>query len=542
MSTQCFHHATFAPIPRMSVALRPRCWLCAASLAGLVSCAVGPNFHKPSAPKDAGYTTAALPDATASTPVPGGDAQRFIAGQDVPLAWWEAFGSPALNSMVEKAFRANPTVTSAQAALRQAQEMVYAQQGYFYPSVSADYNFERQKLAGNVSGSTAPGVQGNGTALTAVQSQAAPYNEPLYYNFHTATLTVGFTPDVFGLNRRKVESLDAQAQVQRFNLEATYISLASNVVAAAIQEASIRAQLEATEEIIGHNEKLLAVIKDKLTWGYAMQVDVAAQELQLAQARALLAPLQLQFEQTRDLLRVLIGNLPNQEISETFELSSLTLPTQLPVSLPSKIIEQRPDVRAAEEQLRSANAQVGVAIANMLPQFTITGAIGGTATQFSQLFAHGGTFWTLIGDATQPIFQGGTLWHTKRAADEALRQAAAQYQSTVLTAYQNVADTLHALVSDADALAADAEAARAAKVLLDLTQLRSKNGYVDYPTELAAAIAYQQAVLSLAQAQGTRFGDTAALYQALGGGWWNRKTAAGSVQSSGVTSRLVALN
>jgi NodT family efflux transporter outer membrane factor (OMF) lipoprotein len=511
-------------------------------LAGLVSCAVGPNFHKPPAPKDAGYTTAALPDATASTPVPGGDAQRFIAGQDVPLAWWEAFGSPALNSLVEKAFRANPTVTSAQAALRQAQEMVYAQQGYFYPSVSADYNFERQKLAGNVSGSTAPGVQGNGTALTAVQSQAAPYNEPLYYNFHTATLTVGFTPDVFGLNRRKVESLDAQAQVQRFNLEATYISLASNVVAAAIQEASIRAQLEATKEIIGHNEKLLAVIKDKLTWGYAMQVDVAAQELQLAQARALLAPLQLQFEQTRDLLRVLIGNLPNQEISETFELSSLTLPTQLPVSLPSKIIEQRPDVRAAEEQLRSANAQVGVAIANMLPQFTITGAIGGTATQFSQLFAHGGTFWTLIGDATQPIFQGGTLWHTKRAADEALRQAAAQYQSTVLTAYQNVADTLHALVSDADALAADAEAARAAKVLLDLTQLRSKNGYVDYPTELAAAIAYQQAVLSLAQAQGTRFGDTAALYQALGGGWWNRKTAAGSVQSSGVTSRLVALN
>jgi len=511
-------------------------------LAGLVSCAVGPNFHKPPAPKDAGYTTAALPDATASTPVPGGDAQRFIAGQDVPLAWWEAFGSPALNSLVEKAFRANPTVTSAQAALRQAQEMVYAQQGYFYPSVSADYNFERQKLAGNVSGSTAPGVQGNGTALTAVQSQAAPYNEPLYYNFHTATLTVGFTPDVFGLNRRKVESLDAQAQVQRFNLEATYISLASNVVAAAIQEASIRAQLEATEEIIGHNEKLLAVIKDKLTWGYAMQVDVTAQELQLAQARALLAPLQLQFEQTRDLLRVLIGNLPNQEISETFELSSLTLPTQLPVSLPSKIIEQRPDVRAAEEQLRSANAQVGVAIANMLPQFTITGAVGGTATQFSQLFAHGGTFWTLIGDATQPIFQGGTLWHTKRAADEALRQAAAQYQSTVLTAYQNVADTLHALVSDADALAADAEAARAAKVLLDLTQLRSKNGYVDYPTELAAAIAYQQAVLSLAQAQGTRFGDTAALYQALGGGWWNRKTAAGSVQSSGVTSRLVALN
>jgi NodT family efflux transporter outer membrane factor (OMF) lipoprotein len=339
---------------------------------------------------------------------------------------------------------------------------------------------------------------------------------------------------VFGLNRRKVESLDAQAQVQHFELEAAYLTLASNVVAAAIQEASTRAQIKATEEIIAHNEKLLAIMRDKLTFGYAMQTDVATQELQLAQAKALLAPLHLQFEQTRDLLRVLIGNLPNQEIPETFELSSLTLPTQLPLSLPSKIIEQRPDVRAAEEQLRSANAQVGVAIANMLPQFTITGTAGGAATQFAQMFAHGGTFWTLIGDATQPIFQGGTLWHTKRAADEALRQAAAQYQSTVLTAYQNVADSLHALVADADALAADAEAARAAKVLLDVTQQRQKSGYVDYPAELAAAIAYQQAVLSLAQAQATRFGDTAALYQALGGGWWNRKTAAEANFGSGV--------
>jgi len=526
--------------PFMPITVRPY-FLCAASLAGLVGCAVGPNFHKPAAPKDAGYATQPLPDATASSPGPGGDAQRLVLGQDVPYAWWEAFGSPALNSLVEKAFRANPTVTAAQAALRQAQQMVYAQQGYFYPSVSADYNFERQRLAGNVSGSSAPGVQGNGSAITAVQNTSPPYNEPLYYNFHTATVTVGFTPDVFGSNRRKVESLDAQAEVQRFELEATYLSLAANVVAAAIQEASTRAQINATQEIIGQNEKLLRVVEDKFNLGYAMKIDVATAELQLAQAKALLAPLQNQFEQTRDLLRELTGNLPNQEISETFELSALTLPTELPLSLPSKIIEQRPDVRAAEQQLRSANAQVGVAIAAMLPQFTITGAAGGTATQFSQLFGPGGPFWTLIGDATQPIFAGGTLWHTKRAADEALHQAAAQYQSTVLTAYQNVADSLHALLADADALAADAQAERAAKVLLEMTRQRSKSGYTDYPTELAAAIAYQQAVLSLAQAQATRFGDTAALYQALGGGWWNRKTAAGSIPGGGVPSSAAVL-
>jgi NodT family efflux transporter outer membrane factor (OMF) lipoprotein len=480
---------------------------CAAVIAG---CAVGPNFHAPAAPKDAGYTSAPLPAATAAVDVPGGDAQRFVDGLAVQYRWWESFNSPAINSLVEKALRANPSVAAAKAALGQAQELVYAQQGYFFPSVSADYNFERQKLAGNLSGSSAPGVQGNGTPITAVQSATPPYNEPLYFNFHTATLTVGFTPDVFGLNRRKVESLDAQKDMQRFELEATYISLASNVVAAAIQEASTRAQLKATREIIADNEKSLDVMREKFKLGFAMRIDLANQEL------------------NRDLIRALVGNLPNQDVVETVELASLTLPAELPVSLPAKIIEQRPDVRAAAEQLRSANAQVGVALAQMLPQFNITGTVGGTATQFSQMFTHGGPFWTLIGDVSQPLFQGGTLLHTKRAADQALRQAAAQYQSTVLQAYQNVADTLHAIVSDADALSAAAAAERAARALLDSTRQRASAGYTDYLTDLAAAMAYQQSVLSLAQAQAMRFGDTAALYQALGGGWWNRKTAVSS--------------
>jgi NodT family efflux transporter outer membrane factor (OMF) lipoprotein len=339
---------------------------------------------------------------------------------------------------------------------------------------------------------------------------------------------VGFVPDVFGANRRKVESLDAQARMQRFELEATYITLASNVVAAAIQEASMRAQIAATKEIIDHNEKSLNLLRDKFQLGYAMRIDVAAQEVALAQAKQLLPPLQKQFEQTRDLIRALIGNLPNQETEETFELASLKLPPQLPLSLPSKIIEQRPDVRAAEEQLRSANAQVGVAIAAMLPQFSIAGTYGGTATQFNQMFRSGGPFWTLVGDVSQPVFDGGTLLHTKRAADQALRQAAAQYQTTVITAYQNVADTLHAMLSDADGLAAAVEEERAAKVTLDLTRQRMLDGYTDDLTDLATGMAYQQTTLSLVQAQATRFGDTAALFQALGGGWWNRKAALSS--------------
>lgn len=500
--------------------------------AGLVAgCAVGPNFHKPSAPAGAGYATAPLPEVTASANVLGGDAQRFVTGQDVSFKWWEAYGSPALNSLVEKAFHANPSIAAAQAALRQAQELVYAQQGYFFPTVAANYQFERQKLAGNLSGSSAPGAQGNGDNIAAYQNAPSsptytgspPYNLPLYFNFHTAQFTVGFVPDVLGGNRRKVESLDAQAQAQRFQLEATYVTLASNVVAAAIQEASIREQIAATHQIIDYNEKSLAILLDKYKLGYAMRIDVAAQEAQLAQAKALLPPLEKQFEQTRDLIRALVGNLPNQDVEQTFDLASLKLPQDLPLSLPAKIIEQRPDVRAAEQQLRSANAEVGVALAAMLPQFSISGTYGGTATEFSQMFQSGGPFWTLVSDVSQPLFAGGTLLHTKRAANQALLQAAAQYQTTVITAYQNVADTLHAMVSDAKGLAAAVEAERAAKVTLDLTREKMQDGYTDYLTDLLAEMAYQQALLNRVQAQATRFGDTAALYQALGGGWWNRK-------------------
>ena len=510
----------------MTLSLRSGVMLSLLGLAG--GCAVGPNFHKPAPPKEAGYTTAPLPDKTTGSPGAAGDAQTFLMGRDVDYKWWEAFGSPQLNTLVERSFRANPTVRAAQAALRQAEEMVYAQEGYFFPSVSADYNFERQKLAGNLAGSTAPGVQGNGTSIVAYQNPSPAttvHNQPLFYNFHTATVTVGFVPDVFGANRRKVESLEAQAEMQRFELEATYISLAANVVAAGIQEASTRAQIKATHAIIQHNEKSVAILRDKVQHGYASGVDLASQELELAQAKALLPPLHKQFEQNRDLIRELVGNLPDQDVSETFEIESLELPAELPVSVPSKLIEQRPDIRAAEANLRSANANVGVAIAAMLPAFNITGTAGGTATEFSQMFASGGPFWTLIGDVSQPIFQGGTLWHTERAARQALNEAAAQYQSTVLQAYENVADTLHAVVIDADALTAAVAAEQAAKTAEDLAQRRLDTGYGDYLSELAAAMAYQQAVLNEVQARAMRLGDTAALYQALGGGWWNRKAS-----------------
>jgi NodT family efflux transporter outer membrane factor (OMF) lipoprotein len=495
------------------------------SVAALAAgCAVGPRYHRPAAPTNAGYAPAPLPETSASAPVHGGEAQRLVSGRDIPFEWWELFKSPALNALVERAFKANPTIAAAQAALVQAQELVYAQQGYFFPTVAANYDFERQKIAGNLTLDNAPGVEGNGdNLLPPVQDlNNYPHTHPLFYDLHTAQITVGFVPDVFGANYRQVETLAAQTEVQRFALEATYITLASNVVAAAIQEASVRAQIEATRQIIAADEKSLQILRDQFRLGFAMRVDVAAQETALAQAKATLPPLQKQFEQTRDLIRALVGQLPNQEVPETFELDALQLPPELPLSLPAKIIEQRPDVRAAEAQLHAANAQVGAAVAAMLPQLSITGAYGGNADQFAWMFRKGGPFWNLVGNVTQPLFEGGTLLHRKRAADDALKQAAAQYQSSVVTAYQNVADTLHASLSDADALAANVRAESAARVTYDLTRRQMDTGYVNYLTLLSAETAYQQALLNRVQAQATRYGDTVALFQALGGGWWNR--------------------
>ena len=493
-------------------------------------CAVGPSYHRPEAPANAGYAPVPLPQSSASAPVHGGEAQRLMGGRDIPFEWWELFKSPVLNALVERAFRANPTISSAQAALVHAQELVYAQQGYFFPTVAANYAFQRTKIAGNVTVDDSPGTQGNGDNLNPplLDLNHFPHTAPLYYDYHTAQLTVGFVPDVFGANWRQVEALAAQTEAQQFALEATYITLASNVVAAAIQEAALRAQIEATRQIIAADEKSVGVLRDQFRLGYAMGIDVAAQETALAQARATLPPLEEQFEQTRDLIRALVGQLPNQDVAETFELDALQLPPELPVSLPARIIEQRPDVRAAEAQLHAANAQVGVAVAAMLPQISITGAYGGNADQFAWMFRKGGPFWSLVGGVTQPIFEGGTLLHRKRAADQALKQAAAQYQSSVLTAFQNVADTLHASLSDADALAANVRAENAAKVTYDLTRRQMEVGYVNYLILLNAETTYQQALILRVQAQATRYGDTVALFQALGGGWWNRKHAPGS--------------
>jgi NodT family efflux transporter outer membrane factor (OMF) lipoprotein len=327
-------------------------------------------------------------------------------------------------------------------------------------------------------------------------NEIAPVPNSNNFNFSLFTPQVGvsYVPDVFGLNRRTVESLKAQEQQTRFALAATHITLSSNVAAAAFQEASLRGQIEATRELTTINTNMLRILRNQFQAGYASELDVAGQELQLAQIAATLPPLIKQLAQQRDLLAVLSGGFPNNDLTEKFELANLQLPQELPVSLPSQLVEQRPDVRQAEENMHSASALIGVAVANRLPSFALTADLGTMALALGGIFAGGNGFWDAGASITQPIFQGGTLLHRERAARAAYTQAAEQYRSTVLTAFQNVADTLNALQQDADGLKAAAAAKNASAVTLDLANRQYQSGYVNNLALLLAEQAYQQAL------------------------------------------------
>jgi NodT family efflux transporter outer membrane factor (OMF) lipoprotein len=469
-----------------------------------LGCTVGPDFQRPTAPADTGYTPEPL-TRTASVNIRGGAAQRFVPDRDIPGDWWTLFRSPALNRLVEQSLRANPDLDAAQAALRQAQENLYAGQGALFPQANFNFQAEKQRFSG---------------------AEFGQPNTHSIFGLVTPTLNISYVPDVFGGTRRQIESLGAQAEYQRFQLEATYLTLTSNVVVAAVQEASLRGQIAATEAIIRDQAQALNLVRQRFDLGGASQADVLTQQAQLAQTRATLPPLQKQLAQTRNRLTALAGELPAHEVSERFELGALRLPGDLPLSLPSRLVEQRPDVRAAEAQMHSASAQIGVATANQLPQFSITASLGTASNSFTNMFAPGTGIWSIAGGIAQTLFDAGQLLHKKRAAVAAFEQTAAQYRSTVITACQNVADTLRALQSDADALVAQAAAERSAAASLDLARKQYQLGAVDYLTLLNAQRTWQQARINLVQAEANRYADSAALFQALGGGWWHRSDVA----------------
>ena len=466
----------------------------------LAGCTLGPDFVRPEVAADAGYSTHNLTTTARADIDAGGAAQRLIAGMDIPGQWWTLFRSPELNALVEEALRANPDISAAQAALRQANEQVYVDQASLFPVLNGNLSKTRQKVSGTTSGTASSPI------LT----------------LSSASLSVSYAPDVFGGTRRQIESSTAQAEYQRFQLEATYLTLSTNVFNTAVSLASLRDQIAATGQIIQLQSDQLDLLQAQRRLGAIADTDVLTQQTALAQTRATLAPLQKQLAQTRNQLMAYLGRFPNQDKGERFNLASLHLPQELPVSLPSAIVEQRPDVRSAQAQLHEASANIGVAVANQLPQFSITGSLGSTVASGSTLFSAGSGVWSLAGAIAQPLFDAGALEHRKRAAVAAYDQSAAQYRGTVLAAFQDVANVLRALEADAEALKQQVAAEQSAQASLALVQAQYRLGAVAYINLLTAQQTYQNTVLSRVQAQAVRYSDTAALFQALGGGWWNR--------------------
>jgi NodT family efflux transporter outer membrane factor (OMF) lipoprotein len=481
---------------------------------GLSSCAVGPNFKAPAAPQDARFVPAGqLPAETTSAPLPGGQTQRFVDGLDIPGQWWTLFQSPQLNALIERALKNSPTLESAQAALRQAKETVAAQRGSYYPSVSGAFESQRQKASG-----AAFGIPG--------------FPASYFYNLDSASVNVSYTLDAFGGTRRQVEALQAQAEYQQFALEASYLTLTSNIVTAAVGEASLRAQIAATEQISKSQQSQLDIVNRRLGAGGASRADVLQQQSVLQSTLATLPLLRAQLAQQHNQLAAYMGALPAEYTDAGFDLESLSMPQDLPVSLPSKFVEQRPDLREYSALLHEATAQVGIATANMLPQITLTGSYGQDSGTIGDLFAASSNVWSLIGSLTQPIFKGGQLRHQRRAAVAAAQEAAANYKATVIVAFQNVSDTLYALSADADALAAQALAERTANQSLAIVQAQYQSGAASYVQVLTAQQTYQTATVALIKARAQRFADTAALFQALGGGWWNRGAALADIQKT----------
>jgi NodT family efflux transporter outer membrane factor (OMF) lipoprotein len=470
------------------------------------ACAVGPDFRAPRAPDTTHYTRDPQPAATVAAPGAGGAAQSFAPDRDIPADWWTLFHSSTLDELMRQALKDSPTVQSAQATLLNAAETYKANRGgLLLPQVDAQGLAERQREPGALLGE--------------------PQVPAVIYNVFGATLNVSYRFDLFGASRRQVEALAAQTDYERFELEAARLSLADNIVTTAVNIGSLHAQVAALTDIIASEREQLKVVQRQFDAGGASRADVLTQQTQVATNEAQLPALEKQLAQAQHRLAVLAGRTPDDSSVPDFNMEQLSLPEQLPLSVPAQLVRQRPDVQAAEALLHEATAQLGVAAANLYPQLNLTGSVGSEALNASDLFKSGSMVWSIAGGLTQPVFHGGELLGLKRAARASLERAAADYRQAVLAALQDVADTLRALEGDARVLQANTTAESDARDALAITKMQYQAGGVSYLALLNAQRQYQLAVQSRVQAQAARYADTAALYQALGGGWWNRENA-----------------
>ncbi|WP_225316810.1 efflux transporter outer membrane subunit [Legionella longbeachae] len=477
--------------------------LCGVLLSAVLhtSCMVGPNFHSPAPPKVKHYTEKPLPEKTVKTAGSGGQQQSFITNKDIPLLWWELYHSPEINQLIHTGLANSPTLVAASAALRQAQENLKEQIGNsMWPAIDVTDAIQRQRYSGVQIG---------------IPSESVTFS--LYYT----SFNLSYTLDVFGGARRQIEALRAQVDYQQFEVIAAYLTLTSNIVTTAVAVASYQAQIEATLELIQAEQGILNLLNKQYRLGGVSKENVLTQQTLLEQSKATLPPLQKSLSQAKHALSTLVGAFPDGPLP-TIRLDRLKLPAELPVSLPSNLVRQRPDVRASEALLHAACAQIGVATANLFPQFTISANEGWLNTSWSNLYTARNNVWSATGTVLQPLFHGGALLAQRRAAIAAYQQTAAQYQQIVLQAFQNVADVLRGLEVDARTLQAQIRAEDAARASLNLTLNQYRLGAVSYINLLNAQQQYQQTRISRIQAQATRYNDTAALFQALGGGWWHK--------------------
>jgi len=495
--------------------------LCVALAILLLSgCAVGPDFATPAAPPDAGYVRGKLQSATQSAPLAGGAAQKIVLGGDAPGEWWKLFRSKQISALVAEAIENHPNIAAAEAALRQARETMESDAASFLPQATASQSVTRQQATTAEYGGLTSSSSGSGSSSSSGSGSSTP--STVLYTLHNTNVAVSFTPDVFGKTARTVEGDAAAAEYQRFQLEATYLSLTANVVAAAITDASYASQIKVTRDLISAYRTQLDILEKRFQLGAITAADVLSERAQLAQAEATLPPLEKARAQTRNQLMAYLGRLPNADKGEAADLENLHLPQDLPLSLPSDLVRQRPDIRAAESQLHQASADVGVATANMLPQITLSASGGSQAGNFTQLFTPQTAAYSLAASASGQVFDGGALFHKREATVAALAKADAQYKATVISAFQNVADALQAIKQDAATLRSQAAAEKAAAQSLEVARVQYQAGSTTYTTVLNAEQTLLNARLNRVKAQASRFSDTTALLQALGGGWWNR--------------------
>jgi NodT family efflux transporter outer membrane factor (OMF) lipoprotein len=471
----------------------------------LTGCTVGPEFKRPDPPSVHAYTAQPLPPATVETQVAAGASQRFVLGQKVEQQWWTLFHSDPLNQLIEAALHDNPGVAAAQATLRQARETLAAERGVEWPAVTAQGGASRQRES-------------------SAELAGAPFAET--FNLFNASVGVSYAFDLFGGVRRQLESLQAQVDDQQYQLEATYLTLTSNLAAAAIRAASLRAQLQATHDIEALEVKQVDVTERRFSLGAVSRSDVLSQRTLLAQTHATVPPLERQLAFAEDQLAIYAGRFPAEGTMPQFDLDGLQLPVDLPVSVPSELVHQRPDILAAEALLHSASAEIGVATANQYPNLTLSGQVGLESFRARDLFKSGSFGWSLGGELVAPLFNGGQLAARKRAAIAAYDAAVANYKQTVLAAFGNVADSLRALDADARALEAQVDAQNQARAELDLAQKQFGAGALSQLQLLTAQQQFQQTRIAVVQLQADRYADTVALFIALGGGWWNRDAPA----------------